>query len=364
MSHKAETQFPNFWSRLLIKRWFDLQFIVPGEPPKFVEALFKLYERRMMSIDIDSITVDRPIFLVGLPRTGTSMLQDILCTHSETGFITNMMNQFQSCFCAAETLRKKLRLDVKGERFVGDSVEVEAGSPNEGFSFWGLWLDWSPESHEYTPRSIDSFSKEEVNAIHEDLRKILWCFEGRAKRFFSKNPALLPDVPLLKDLFPDARFVHIVRDPRPVANSLIKLLRTNRSQLAKIAEQTGQSIFDPEEFVPYPRLPSLASILKDFPADDVRATARLWNDAICFMEEQQPTLPHFYQVRYEDILENPQDEIFKVMDFCELSRPDTSDSKFWDKLNKVGVIRHKNQYSDYEVIQDICQPHMQRLGYA
>ena len=40
-----------------------------------------------------------------------------------------------------------------------------------------------------------------------------------------KSPGIIPYLPLVNELFPDAKFVHLVRDPRQCSNSMIKLTR-------------------------------------------------------------------------------------------------------------------------------------------
>jgi len=139
------------------------------------------------------------------------------------------MPSFPRSFCAAEYLRKRLRLDFHGERMLGDSVDVAPGTPNEGVAFWRAWLKEDHHDLAYRPRRKADFTRQEIEQIYESIKRILWCFEGRATRFLVKNPSLLPHLELLQELFPDARFIHLVRDARPCANSMVKLYRWSSS---------------------------------------------------------------------------------------------------------------------------------------
>lgn len=360
----GELEFPNFWSRLLLKPFFEKQHAIPGQPPAALEAFLKFFERTVLRVRTDALVIDRPIFLIGLPRAGTTMLQDLLCLHPQVVYITNAMHQFRQCFCAVEVLRKRLRLNARGERFVGDSVEVEAGSPNEGLAFWGEWLKWDPFSLEYVPRRLSDYSEQHIESVHTAIRKIIWCFGRGERRFFSKNPGLIPDITLLNELFPDARFLHIVRDPRMNANSLLKLYRRDKEQLERIKAAGKHGIFDDRPFVPYPRLPRLAKYVETYSADDIRTTAHLWNDAISYVHERRHLLNSFHEVRYEDILANPQQELSKALDFCQLPPAGPENVKFWNKMSEVGVVHHQNQYGEFSVVEEICRDNMQKLGYC
>jgi len=357
-------KFSNLQSRMFLRSLFERQFIVPEPPPKLLEDFLKRHEQHVLNVDISHIPLDRPIFLIGVPRSGTSMVQDIICAHPNVAYITNTMHQFRRCFCAAEDFRKRLNLNVKGERYLGDSVEVDAGSPADAVAFWGEWLGEDPSSLEYVERRIEHFSKEQIEQIRQTIRKMIWCFGQTANRFFSKNLVILPNILLLKDLFPDAKIIHIVRDARMCANSLLKLYRLNQEQLTKIrAHGPRHDIYDEKPFVPYPRLPKLANYAREYGLEDIRTTANLWNDAVSLINEKRNNLPFFYEVRYEDILANPREEIFKILNFCELGDIKEDNNGFRKKLSNVGVIRHTSKYGDFEVVEEICRDNMQKYGY-
>ena len=87
-----------------------------------------------------------------------------------------------------------------------------------------------------------------------------------------KTPTTVWRLPVLAQMYPDALYVHVVRDGRDVAASLARTW-------------TGGAE------------PSV---------DEVEGAAREWAEAIGAVRQAAPDLPRFHQVRYEDMLEDPQ----------------------------------------------------------
>lgn len=364
----STVEYPNLRSRLLLSRSFERQSPIPRRKPyALMVKFFQWYENTLLKVDTSNIAIDRPIFLIGLPRSGTTMLQDLMCTHPDLAYITNSMHTFRYAICAIEDMRTRLGLDFKGQRFIGDSVEVSPGSPNEGHLLFTEWADIDIYSLEYKERHKSDFTPEQIEQGRELIRRVLWCFsreDGVPKRFFNKNPGHIAFFPLLNEIYPDAKFIHIVRDPRMCANSMLKLYHRNIEQEKKVSELLGsRDDAQDQYFVPYPRLPKLAEYMQEYGGDDLRTTANLWNDAILFVEEHKEALANFYEVRYEDILENPQEEVHKLLDFCELDEVTDRSTEFWQKLDQVGVVQHVNKYGDFELIEAICHENMQKYGY-
>src|SRR5499427_4897987 len=146
-------QYANPRSRRLLRQSFELQFVIPlHRPPRLSQMFVEWYGRRRMHVDVSGLRVDRPIFLIGLPRSGTTVLQDIICSHPDVAYITNAMNSNRRSFWAVEALRKRLDLDFTGERFLDDGVMIGPGTANEGHGFLMDWLGidpWSLDSVAY-----------------------------------------------------------------------------------------------------------------------------------------------------------------------------------------------------------------------
>lgn len=357
-------EYPNLQSRLLLKPWFDRQFIIPESPPKLLNRFLRWYETRVMQVEIEGIRIDRPIFLISLPRAGSSMLQNIICTHPDVAYISHGMHMFQEHFCASEHLRRRLKLNARGQRYLGDSVDVDAESPCDPIVFWSDWLNLAPEDVRYRELRLADYSAEHVLRVKNTIKKILWCYGEKGKRFLTKNPGILPYLDLLTELFPDAKFIHLIRDPRSSANSLLKLYQRDKDQFTKLKAQHPSKIKISSPFIPYPRIPKLKDYLDTYGPEDIRTTAYIWNDAIDFVNARKEKLSSFFEIRYEDFLSDPHGKIAELFDFCELDPINNEHPEFRELMKKVGVIHHKNQYGAFETVEAICAPNMQRYGYT
>ena len=355
-------QYSNWMARIFLKSAYENQWVIPEPLSPLIAKFLRWYEHNRMSIDLTEIQIDRPIFIISLPRCGSSMLQDILCTHPDLAYTTNLMDISRPHFCAAEHFRKKLNLNIRGERFLKDSVVVDGSSPADPVATWADFF--GEDYYEIGNRapSIDALSLEQTNFIQTSLKKVLWSAGKPQGRFFCKTPMLLPYVGVLNQLFPDAKFIHLIRDPRQGANSMVKIHQICNQQLCAIHQRKGLPA--PEKpFIPYPRLPKLNEHLENYGPEDIRTTAHLWNDAIEIVDTHRGSLKNLFEVRYEDILADPRAQLQELFQFCGLSTPMDQNSNYQDRLNGVGVIHHKNDYHDFSTVESICADSMKRFNY-
>lgn len=360
--------YANPWSRLVLKRFFQQQFVLPDRPPKHVELPLKALEKVALRINdsYKSVKLEKPVFIISLPRTGSSMLQNVLCTHPQLAYVSNTMSMVRTAFVGAELARRWLRLDASGERYLSDSVVVDTQTPSDAVALWTDWFNIDPYSIDYVERRFSDFDPLHLSRVYDDMKKIVWLHGGRgnSKRFFTKNPGLLTELTVLKDAFPDGKFIHLIRDPRQNANSMVKLEQLDNKQLNYIREQRGGKLKDERVFVPFPRLPRLKEYVEQWGVEDIRTTANVWNDAATFIEQRKHLVPNFHEVRYEDIVANPSVEIPRIFEFCELD-PVGSDNVAYNKLlDGIGRTHHRNSYGNFDLVERICGEHMRRLGYA
>lgn len=357
---KQKNQYPNWWSKLFFKKKFENQFFIPIPSSKLETAVFKYLEKRNFDLDFSHIKIVKPIFIVGLPRSGTTMLYNLLCAHENAAYITNSINACPESICTIEWLRKKYKLNASGERFLKDSIITDFGSPSEPALLWGKWMGRDVDTLYWEEKRLAHFSIEKVHEIYKDIKRILYTFGGlhsNKKRFICKYPVMQTELRMVQDLFPDAHFIHIVRDSRPAANSLLKLYHLTNDQIKKIKHPWVKYI------VPYPRVKTLQGYIEQYGADDIRTTANIWKDSIELVHKTALDLKNYIEVRYEDIVKNPTEELTKLFKFCSLTYPQKSNTAFQHEFDIVGETHHTNNYKDYEIIEEITKDMLIKLKY-
>lgn len=351
--------FPNWQSRWLLGGMARSQPLRPVELPRLLERSLAWYERAILGVDISGITIDRPIFLLGTPRSGTTMLQDILCSHESVAYVNNTMHRFPTAFCTVDHFRRRLALDFETERYLNDSVRISPGSPSDAVGFWADWFGVDPFSLEYRDLQLDDLPASRVERMRETIRKVIWCHGKPYRRFFSKLLAVVQYTHIVRDLFPDAKFIHILRDARLTANSMVKHCHLEIEH----QKSYGWAKDATDVFIPYQRFPRLTTYIEQFGLEDFRTTAHLWNDIVAYLDGIKASIPSYHEVRFEDIVAAPRERIAAILEFCELSPARQDNATFWDKVRDVGNVTHTNRYGNFEQIEEICRENMQKHGY-
>lgn len=357
----GKIQYANWWSKLLFQKAYENQFVIPIPPHPFEVKVLQWLEKIFLRPNISTIKIVEPIFIVGLPRSGTSVLYNTLCAHPEAAFVTTSVNSFPEAIVGMEWLRKKLNLNIRGERFLQDSIEADFGSPSEPAVFWGKWMGRTTEELNWEDHPVTlSHSQREV--IYRDVKLMQYAFGDRGtlstqKRFICKYPVFQTELLTLQEIFPDAHFVHIVRDGRMVANSLVKLNRLVNEQIQKIKHPNLNSL------IPYPRVRNLEKYIREWGADDIRTTAHIWKDSIEVVRKAQPKLRNFHEVRYEDLLIDPAGNLGHLIRKLKLNAPRAEDHTFHHELSLWGKTHHQNKYGKFDVVESVAGDTLKSLGY-
>lgn len=136
-----------------------------------------------------------PFFIVGCGRSGTTYLR-------------SMLNRHRKIAIPVESLFIVDYLRVEEEFRFDDLLDLLVSEPE--IREWGLKV--TREDFAGTSRIAEAL---------ERLLEIYVQQEGK-QIWGQKTPRFVRHLDLLRTTFPSARFVHIVRDPRAVANSMIR----------------------------------------------------------------------------------------------------------------------------------------------
>lgn len=211
-----------------------------------------------------------PIFIIGNPRSGTTLLRLMLTCHKhivippECGFALWLRETYKNW---------KTSDDILLNRFIYDLMhckKIETWQMNEN------------TLHEFLKTKSPSSYTQAVSSVYE----YYGISKGKhAKRWGDKNNYYLDHILTIKEMFPDACFVHIVRDGRDVACSYKEL---GKKKIGAIYA---------------PRLP-----------DQIEAIAREWKGNMDTINGSFESIgwDHVYEIRFEDILKTPSEHLKKL----------------------------------------------------
>lgn len=147
-----------------------------------IESIMRSFTAEAMaSLDIAAESSNRPIFIVGMPRSGTSLVEKIIASHS----------------------------DVFG-----------AGELDYMFAL-GTSLFLS-DANDYQYQPLDSYPKSAFETVGKTYLEKLRLLDDEAGRVTDKMPFNMMMVGLIKIALPNAKIIHCVRDARDTCLSILK----------------------------------------------------------------------------------------------------------------------------------------------
>jgi hypothetical protein len=199
--------------------------------------IFNAVERRIWQRRIARFKPEEPpVFIIGPWRSGTTLLHNLLCQDPKAAYTTTFQAVFPNVVLTQASWVKPIANYLGPSKRPFDNVTMDMDYPQE--EEFGL-MNMQPSSiYKFFifPSDFDRIISEEFNtgALPESRVK-LWktkylemiakaSFNTRGTRYISKNPCNLGRLALLKEMFPQAKFIFIYRDPYKATESLYRFI--------------------------------------------------------------------------------------------------------------------------------------------
>ena len=181
---------------------------------KPADLLLSLFERRR-SVSSESSSNNQPLILiVGPPRSGTTLIYQVLAHCLDVSYASNLMGLFPRSPLTATRLFGRFvspRPVADFRSYFGQSSRLSG--PHDGFFIWNRWLG----EDRYAPKG--QLTASESEKMREFFAR--WATEIPTP-FLNKNNRNANCIDLLARELPSARFLVVRRDPAAIVRSLIR----------------------------------------------------------------------------------------------------------------------------------------------
>jgi len=299
-------------------------------------------------------------FMVGTGRCGSTLIEEILLRHQRTGFISNLDDKFSVLNRTGRgnsaLYRRSAPRDATLKAFAYRTRLLESNrlrvGPSEGWQILDRHL-------------MTGFSKPARDLLATDATPFL---RGRTRDFFDARMAAQdcdvfvhrltgwPRTGFLAAAYPDMRVIHVVRDPRAVASSMLQQgwwdgwRGPENWYLGALPDRWQQVYLESDRsFVTLAAI-GVAMLL------DAMTAARDLHPADAWLD-----------VRYEDVLDDPRGQYERMLAFLHLG---------WDDEFERGFSRHDIQAGRSEAfrrdlddqqlraLSDVLGHHLNEWGYG
>ena len=216
---------PRYWPRLA----YVSAVALLGAP-------VRAYERMKFGPLIESTELhDPPIFILGHWRSGTTYVQRLIAQNTEFAVVNFIHTMIPGLFLTGGLFKVILRASLPKTRPM-DNVEIGPEFADEEeyalgnlspYSFYHA-LSFPRKMREIFDRYVlfegvnDRVKSRWLSIYARYLKKIAFSTGGR--RLLLKNPANTARVRMLLELFPEAKFIHVYRNPFVVYSSTMHWL--------------------------------------------------------------------------------------------------------------------------------------------
>lgn len=200
-----------------------------------LSPLFTSFQKLKINSKNKNNLKHQPIFIIGAPRTGSTVLYQSLTNQADVLYVDNLVCLFFRNFFFGFWLSNKLFKQKAHDCFKsrhGNTKDCGWRAPSECGGFWYRWL---PTDRHFVDH--DEVSQSAIEQIRSEITASSNYFN---KPIVFKNLNAGQRLRLLAQAFPEAKFIFVRRDPLYTAQSILQAKRK-----VKVPDKQFWSIMPP-----------------------------------------------------------------------------------------------------------------------
>ncbi|HEU4856187.1 MAG TPA: sulfotransferase [Rhodanobacteraceae bacterium] len=288
-------------------------------------------------------TADRPIFIVGAGRSGSTVFHRMFCEHPDVAWQSPLCDLFP-----ASPGWNRALLSVARRPWLGPWL-TRYLRPGERYKFWEHFCrGFSRPCRDLTRADVTPMHRQAIPPAVARLatpsrRRVLIKITG------------WPRVGFLRELFPQAKFIHVYRDGRAVASSLLAV-RFWRGWEGPAG--WGFGALDPAEQDEWER----------HDRSFVALAGIQWKLLMAAMDATSADVPasDLMHLRYEDFIDAPVAAFKRVTEFCGLDWSSPFGNSIRQKRLKTANEKWKQQLTPEQqaVLESVLATSLRQYGYS
>jgi hypothetical protein len=261
----------------------------------------------------------KPVIIVGTGRCGSTIFHQLFARHPRVMWLSGFSDRYPQ-----KPAVNRWAVTAMGnpllQRMFGARVQ-----PGECYVFW------DQHAYGFSTPCRDLLREDVTPRMKKQVRSAMQAMLTPARHRLLLKIAGWSRIGFLKEIFPDAKFVHIVRDGRAVASSV---LHVDFWRGWRGPQGWGAGMLSPEDQAAWD------STNRSF----VALAGIQWQLRTRAMEKARQRIDpaDFYEIKYENFCEQPVETFRRVLEFAELPQS----AEFEQVIRKASIRNMSNRWRD------------------
>jgi len=284
----------------------------------------------------------KPIIILGTGRCGSSIFQQMLSRHPNLAWLSSCLNLWPQKLIYNRILMRSLELPFL------ESIFRKRFQASECNLFWEFYIKGFRQPFRDLTRADVTIKKK-----HDIIAAMSGLTTEKRNRLLLKITGW-PRLGFLSEVFEDAKFIHIIRDGRAVANSIINV----HWWWGWKGPQNWRLGTLPEKFY---------KEWQNYDFSFIVLAAIYWKTLMDAVEEgkKQLNIDNLLEIKYEDLCSQPIDIFRQVTSFCDLEWSDYF-------IKRLGTYKLQNKNDNYKadltnhqqcMLNEVLGQYLKRYGY-